>query len=367
MSLFIVVSGVLVVQVVFWLLWLVAFSKDQRKVSAATAVQPVSIIVCAHDEEENLRVLVPLLLQQNHPQFEVIVVEDRSNDGTYDYLLEATRLDKRLRMVRVVETPEHIHGKKFAITLGVKAARYAWVLLTDADCRPASLSWARDMSTYFVDDKRFVLGVSPYIRQPGVLNSFIRFETFITAIQWVGMALLGKPYMGVGRNLAYRKSLFLEAKGFNTYLDVVGGDDDLFVNRHATASNTSLALGKELLVYSRPKGRWTEYFHQKLRHLSVGKRYKFSDRVVLGLFSLSWIFTWTLALPMTFFSPLPEWIAVLFLLRWICMSLVFQAATRKLGEPFEGWKLPFLDFIYAFYYLVAAPIAALSKKVRWKK
>lgn len=366
MSAFLIASIVLGVQIVFWILWWVAFSGDRKTRSAPLQVTPLSIIVCAHDEEKNLRELVPLLLQQDHPQFEVIIVEDRSNDGTFDYLLEATKNDPRLRMVRVAQTPPHINGKKYAITLGVKAASYEWILFTDADCRPASTHWAQTMSSHMNEASQFVLGFSPYIKTKGLLNSFIRFETFTTAIQYMGLALLGMPYMGVGRNLAYRKSLFLQSKGFNNYLGVMGGDDDLFVNQHATRNNVAVALGQQALTYSHPKTTFKEFYYQKLRHLSVGKRYRFSDRLVLGLFAMSWILTWVVALPLVLISTYAIWGAALFLLRFICMEMAFRAGSRKLGEPFEGWKLPFLDFIYAFYYLVAGPVAFLSKKVRWK-
>lgn len=366
MSAFLIASIVLGVQIVFWILWWVAFSGDRKKQGVHTQLPPVSIIVCAHDEEKNLRELVPLLLQQDHPQFEVIVVEDRSNDGTFDFLLEATKADPRLRMVRVAQTPSHINGKKYAITLGVKAATYEWILFTDADCRPASTHWASTMSSYMDESHQFVIGFSPYIKTSGLLNSFIRFETFTTVIQYAGLALLGMPYMGVGRNLAYRKSLFLDSKGFNNYLGVMGGDDDLFVNQHATRRNVAVATGKDSITYSYPKATFKEFYYQKLRHLSVGKHYRFSHRLVLGLFALSWILTWVAALPLVLISTYAIWGAALFVVRFICIEMAFRMAARKLGEPFEGWKLPFLDFIYAFYYLVAGPVAFLSKKVRWK-
>jgi len=258
--------------------------------------RPVSVIVCAHDEEENLIEQVPLLLQQDYPQFEIIIVEDRCNDGTYDYLLQATKEHERLKMVRVTHKPDHINGKKFALTLGIKAARYDWVLLTDADCRPASTKWISQMTSQFEEPAKIVLGYSPYIKTPGLLNAFIRFESFLTGIQFIGIALLGKPYMGVGRNLAYRKEVFLNAKGFNSHLDVTGGDDDLFVNQHATKENTRVSIGPDALVFSKPKESWTEYFYQKFRHLSVGKLYKFSDKILLGVFSLTWLLTWFLVL-----------------------------------------------------------------------
>ncbi len=307
-----------------------------------------------------------MLLAQEHPEFEVIVVEDRCNDNTYDYLLAATKLDARLKMVRVVHKPEHINGKKFALTLGIKAARYDWVLLTDADCRPSSNLWMAKMSEAMDDTAQIVLGYSPYIKTKGLLNSFIRFESILTGIQFIGFAWLGRPYMGVGRNLAYRKSLFLENKGFNSHLGVVGGDDDLFVNQHAKGSSTRICVGPDVLMRSTPKTTWKEYYIQKLRHLSVGKHYKFGDKVLLGIFSLTWTLSWLIALPLSFFTPFTEWILLAFIVRWMLLVFLFYKASKKLGEPFEGWKAPFLDFIYVFYYLVTGPKALVSKKVRWK-
>ncbi|MFM8911938.1 MAG: glycosyltransferase, partial [Flammeovirgaceae bacterium] len=283
MALAVVGFTVLSIQLLFFTLFLLAF---HRKATVSPQLpRPVSIIVCAHDEEQNLRELVPLLLQQDHPQFEVIVVEDRCNDGTYDFLLQATKENALLRMVRVVNKPEHVNGKKYALTLGIKAAKYDRVLLTDADCRPVSVQWAREMSCWYLPETIFVLGFSPYRKSSSLLNAFIRFESTLTGIQMVGMAMLGKPYMGLGRNLLYEKKVFLENKGFNQHLEVTGGDDDLFINQHATRHNTLVKLGTGATTVSAPKKTWHEYFHQKVRHLSVGKRYQFSDKMILGLFS----------------------------------------------------------------------------------
>ncbi|MFY8037265.1 MAG: glycosyltransferase [Cyclobacteriaceae bacterium] len=267
-ALSIICISVLSVQLIYLLLFLITFGN--KKSTSTNEMPPVSIIVCAHDEESNLHELVPLLLQQNYPQFEVIIVEDRCNDGTYDYLLQATKDFPLLKMVRVVNKPEHVNGKKFGLTLGIKAAKYDWVLLTDADCRPASNDWIQRMVEPADKSTKLVLGFSPYQKTAGVLNSFIRFESFLTGIQMIGFALLGRPYMGVGRNLLYQKSLFLENKGFNAHLGITGGDDDLFVNQLATRHNTRVALGQEALTFSKPKTTWKEFYHQKRRHLSVG-------------------------------------------------------------------------------------------------
>jgi hypothetical protein len=212
-----------------------------------------------------------------------------------------------------------------------------------------------------------VIGFSPYLKAAGLLNSFIRFESFLTGIQYIGLALLGRPYMGVGRNLAYHKSLFLDNKGFNKHLGIVGGDDDLFVNQHANRKNTMVQMGSTALTYSTPKTTWKEYYFQKLRHLSVGKRYKFSDRLILGVFTLSWMLSCFFVIPTAIFSQFVFWLMGMFLLRWALLIALIRTASRKLGEPFEAWKTPFLDFIYAFYYLVAGAAAFWAKRIQWKR
>jgi glycosyltransferase involved in cell wall biosynthesis len=356
--------AVLGIQIVYLLIFL--FSFRQKEETSAHGEPPVSIIVCAHDEEENLRELIPLLLSQDYPRFEVIIVEDRCNDGTYDYLLGTTKENERLKMVRVTYKPEHINGKKFALTLGIKAAHYNWVLLTDADSRPATNRWIASMAQKFGDSKRIVLGFSPYYKTAGLLNAFIRFESFLTGIQFIGMALLDKPYMGVGRNLAYQKQLFLENKGFNSHLGITGGDDDLFVNQYATPENTVASIGTEALVFSKPKVSWKEFLHQKFRHLSVGKYYKASDKFLLSAFSFSWMLTWFLVFPAFFFLEWAKALIILFFVRGMVLMALMHFGSKKLGDKFEVWKVPFLDFMYAFYYLVTGAKALIVKKVKWK-
>jgi glycosyltransferase involved in cell wall biosynthesis len=269
-------------------------------------------------------------------------------------------------MVRVLHTPEHITGKKFGITLGIRAAKHDWILLTDADCRPNDKSWIRMMSRNFHQPHELVLGFSSYKRYPGLLNAFIRFETFLTGIQYVALSRLRVPYMGVGRNLAYKKSLFLENKGFHRHQSITGGDDDLFVNQHGIGRNTVDATGADLLVWSEPKKTWREFYFQKVRHLFAGKRYRVGSRLTLGFFSFSWLALWFFTLPVTLLMPAARWILLGIILRWILMISLFNIAPRKLGDRFEAWKVPLLDFIYAFYYLVAGMKAAVSKKVRWR-
>ncbi len=352
------------VQVLYFLIYTIGLSKAVAQKPPQSL--PVSVIVCAHDEEQNLRDLIPLLLSQDHPEFEIIVVDDRSNDGTFDMLIQETSKDHRLRMVHVNRTPPLFNTKKYALTLGIKAAKYEWLLLTDADCRPVGKNWISSISKHFSPSTQFVLGFSPYQHRSGILNAFVRFETLVTGMQYISFALVGMPYMGVGRNLSYRRTKFLEAKGFNNFIKVTGGDDDLFVNQHARKSNTAVCVDADAMVSSRPKETLKSFFAQKVRHLSVGKHYRFGHRLALGLFSLSWILTWFLGIPLLVFSSIPYIVAGLLALRLIIFVATAKVAASKLHQRLEIWAVPLLDFIYAFYYLVAGIKTLATKKVRWK-
>lgn len=359
---FLVVASI---QVIYSILFLVALAKHKTQ-KMTTMPQPVSVIICAHDEEENLRELVPKLLEQDHPDFEVIIVNDRSNDGTYNFLLEETKRDSRLRMVNVDFLPAHADAKKYGITLAMRVAKHDVVAVTDADCRPASSAWIRIMSESLDQRKLFVLGYSPYFRESGFLNLFIRFETLLTAVQYLSFAVLGRPYMGVGRNMVYRKSFFLSVKGFNDLLSVTGGDDDLFVNRHANAANTVVCIEPDTLMYSKAKSTWQEFFKQKIRHLSVGKKYKASDRYLLGVFMFTYLATWICGLTLGISGIELIWVISALVLRTGLITATAYLFSKRVGQKFEVWSVPVLDFLFVIYYLSTGSVAFATKKVKWK-
>lgn len=361
--LFIVFLVALVIQLVYFVLLFIGIGRKNPPTQPGKP--PVTVLVCAHDEEQNLRTLLPALLEQDYPNFEVIVVDDRSNDGTYDYLRELSVADKRVRVVKVDYLPDHVNAKKYAITLGIKAATHDWLLLTDADCRPESARWITDMSQYMDEDARFVIGYSPYERQRGLLNLFIRFETLLTAIQYIGFAKLGMPYMGVGRNLAYRKSYFLVNKGFNALMAVTGGDDDLYVNRHATAKTARIAVSADSLVWSKPKQTVSNFYAQKKRHLFAGKKYRMKHKLVLGLAVGSHLACWLSGFVLLGTGVEPLMVGGLLVLRTMSLTVLVHGAALRFGTWFPAYAVPFLDILFVFYYLSTAPVALISKRVKW--
>jgi glycosyltransferase involved in cell wall biosynthesis len=348
------------------------FKNEQHKPSSFSQNKAVSVIIAAHNEEKNLRRMLPIMLNQNYDDFEVVVINDRSSDGTYDYLNKLKSQVNNLKIVTVERKPEHINGKKFALTMGIKAAKYEYLLFTDADCVPENEYWVSSVSEQFSEKKQIILGYSQYqTEEHSLLNFFIRFETFYTAVQYLSLALCGKPYMGVGRNLAYKKKLFFEQNGFFKHLVITGGDDDLFVNHAATAENTTIVIGKDSKTLSLPKQSWAAWFRQKKRHLSVGKLYKINDKFRLGLLNFSHLLCWISSILICYFCYCEREITILctigglMVLRWIAMWVIMYNIKKRLSDELSLIFLPFLDFLYSIYYLVIGFATISSKNVKW--
>ncbi|WP_341227531.1 glycosyltransferase [uncultured Arcticibacterium sp.] len=389
----------ILIQLIFLLFVFTAILKREGSAETEVKSKPlgVSIIVAAWNELDNLKELLPLLDNQEYPNFEIVVVDDRSSDGTYDYLRTNEGAYKNLSFVNVKALPEHFTAKKYAVTMGIKKATKEVILLTDADCRPLSKNWIKEMVAKLSDGKEVVLGFSPYNKYPGILNAFIRYETFQTALQYMSFAKVGIPFMGVGRNLMYRRECFWQNKGFSTHMGLLSGDDDLFINEVSKGSNTEIALNYDSYVSSEPKTTFDSWVTQKRRHLSVGKKYKARDKFSIAMLWLSFLACWFFIIPAFVSEPswfvLPDWMRVSeqwldeigwqqylpytnwmrvvtgvfiswLLLRWLILSLT----NKKLGLTVSSGKILLLDFLY-FTYLVVFGIMSLfsnPKKIKWR-
>jgi glycosyltransferase involved in cell wall biosynthesis len=332
---------------------------------------PVSIIICAFNEEANLVKNLPLLLEQDYmkngkPNFEVLVVNHNSEDDTF-YLLNRMREQyPHLSVLNLTQEAKLIQGKKFPLSMGIKQAAFEHMLLTDADCVPQSNKWLALMANAFTAEKKIVLGYSPYVRYPGALNRAIRFETTHSAIQYFSYALSGIPYMGVGRNLAYVKTLFNQNKGFSAHNHITSGDDDLFINQVATASNTAVVIHEDAFTYSEPKRTEEEWFVQKGRHLSTGKYYKSKHKFLLGLYAFSHFGTWVSFWLSLIFYKFVLVAAIIFLVRWIIQWFIFQRCFRLLhAHDLINW-IPYFDFWYLAYNVKNAPSIFFKTQKKWK-
>lgn len=293
---------------------------------------PVSIIICAKDEANNLREFLPSILTQEYPEYEVIVVNDCSEDNTQDLLEELQKEYKHLRISTIKKDPKFTHSKKFALFIGIKAAKHEWLLLTDADCYAETPEWLSAMQKNFTGKTDIVLGYGGYREEKGLLNKYIRYETTFIAMQYLGFAMAGFPYMGVGRNLAYRKSLFFKNKGFSSHSNLMSGDDDLFVNMLATKGNTKTEYSIQSIIRSVPKTSFKEWGKQKRRHITTGSHYKRRDKILLAgeIFSREFFYLSFAYLLVT--QSLIPWIASAFLFRWIAQLIIYNYTLSRLDE-----------------------------------
>jgi len=330
--------------------------KTARFVTQAD-LQPVSVIVCARNEDDNLTEYLPKLLTQDYPDFEVVVVNDCSFDNTENVIDEYAKIFPNLRKANIKEDAYYKHGKKFAMLVGIKAAKHNRVVLTDADCYPAGDQWLKEMVLSFSEEKVIVLGYGAYEKSKGLLNKLIRFDTFMIAVSYLSSAIKGKPYMGVGRNLAYTKELFFSEKGFSKHYHVNSGDDDLFVNQAATGFNVNISIDKESITYSKAKKTFRDWRIQKARHLTTAPLYSSVSRSLIGFSYFAQYYFYMSLLSLTLSLETLLLIPIFFLLKTIVQWILLNKITKKLNEK----DLLIRSFIYELILLFIYPIFHITK------
>jgi len=355
-----------IVQIYYYLRYFTVISFGKMESNKRSNKLPVSVIIAARNESSNLQEYLDSILTQDYPNYEVIVVNDCSYDNSTDVLKGFTARYKHLKVVELEEDDKYKHGKKFALTLGIKAASHEHLLFTDADCQPVSKNWINSMQNEFSEEKEIVIGHSPYFKGKGFINAFARFETFFTALQYLSFAVRKNPYMAVGRNMAYTKSLFFKGKGFASHMHLMSGDDDLFIQQNATAKNTAVCLSEDSFVYSPAKSSLSDYVRQKFRHLRDGKEYKSSHKFSLSMITLSAMLFYV-TLTIAFILMLPYEFTVGFLLiRIVLLGIFYFNAMRRLGlkDIFPFYII--FDILYFLIIPIWAVLALFTKQKRWK-
>jgi cellulose synthase/poly-beta-1,6-N-acetylglucosamine synthase-like glycosyltransferase len=316
---------------VIYLLGYFRLASTREESAAKKSLQPVSVVICARNEEKNLMNNLPVIMDQNHPEFEVIVVNDSSWDDTGSILKAYSLRYSNLKVVSLDEEKQNMQGKKFALTLGIKAAKYDIVLLTDADCLPLSDKWISEMTSGITENKQIVLGFSPYHKYPGWMNKIIRFDTMMIAVQYLGFAKAGKPYMGVGRNLAYNKDVFFKVGGFKNHYSIASGDDDLFINQVANANNTIVATSSSAQTISEPKKSWNDWFIQKRRHFTTSPYYKAEHKRMLAAWPLTYLLMMVGFFGTLVFQTGVLLVSALVFLRYVLQIAILHKVSKRLS------------------------------------
>jgi cellulose synthase/poly-beta-1,6-N-acetylglucosamine synthase-like glycosyltransferase len=355
-----------IVQVIYY--WVVygkiAFFKQKNEFVRSD--QPVSVIVCARDEYYNLKENLPILLSQDYSVYEVVVVDHGSEDETKYLLRDLSDEYPHLKIVSLPQDLNFFTGKKFPLSIGIKSAKYDVLLFTDADCIPRSNQWVRRMAAKFTEGTEIVLGYGAYQKRNSLLNLLIRFDTVRIAMNYLGFARTGMPYMGVGRNMAYRKSLFYRQNGFISHYRIQSGDDDLFINKAATAKNTRIAIQSDAHTVSVPKSSMNLWIRQKRRHLMTGGYYKLSHKLALGLFAFTQAAFWACTILLLVLWYQPYIVLGIAGIRIFTQLLITGKVMRKLSE--KGFLL--LVPLFELFLMIVSPMLALAnvfnKPIKWR-
>jgi glycosyltransferase involved in cell wall biosynthesis len=354
------------VQTFYYLFFFIRLAFFKPAIKTTFQTHPVSVIICARDEAANLAKNLPGALYQSYSTtHEVIVVNDNSYDDSKYVIEEFQKTNKQLRAVELTQEAKMIPGKKFPLSMGIKAAKYEVVLLTDADCVPASEFWMSKMQETYLEDTEIVLGYGPYHKKSGLLNKIIRWETLHTAMQYLSYSLAGLTYMGVGRNLSYKKTIFYRHKGFSAHNHVASGDDDLFITQAATKKNTSINIDPDTFTLSEPSTSFSSWLKQKNRHYTTGKFYKPIHKFLLGLYSLSHFLFYPLFVVSLIFMPW-YWVLPVFGWRFLLQIIVYYPTMKKLKELDLFPFFLFFDIGMFFYYLTFSFAIFRKPQQAWK-
>ena len=364
--LFIVFVIIVVIQISYYLIFLFSFSAV-RPDSKSKKHIPVSVIICAKNEAENLEKNLPYVLNQEYSNYEVVLINDGSSDQTLKIMKQ---FEAKYDVIKIVDvrTNEAFWGnKKYALTLGIKASKNDFLVFTDADCRPNSSLWLQHMSSKFSNEKAVVLGYGAYEKKrSSILNLLIRFETILTALQYFSYAKLGIPYMGVGRNMAYTKELFFNNNGFNGHMSVKSGDDDLFINEVADKNNVALCFVKDSFTISTPEESLKDWIRQKRRHVSTSRLYKLQHKLLLSLFYFSQLTFWILGILLLIIAYNWIWVVSLIALRFTVQLLSFTLAAKKLDDLGLVYFAPVLELFLITTQLSIFSANLMATPKHWK-
>jgi glycosyltransferase involved in cell wall biosynthesis len=345
-----------VIQVLYhWLVFArLAYYKSQKK---SKKKRPVSVIIVARNEYHNLIKTLEPILNQDYPEFEVVVVNDNSNDETHFYLEELEKSYAHLKVVQINQSLNFFSGKKFPLSIGIKSAIYDTLLHIDADCRVSSNKWIATMQSAFLAKTQIVLAYAPFKSDDGFLNKLIRFDVFMDALNYLSFALLNMPYKGVGRNLAYSKQMFYQNNGLIAQYKISYGEDDLFINQSANKINTRICIAPESFTYSVPKKNLSLWLKQKKHQLSTISLYKAKHKLLIIVYPISLYLFYALSITLLFLN---SWIIVVLILLIIRISSFLRIQKIALDKLHEQKLLLLSPLLELLLFAVQAFVMALN-------
>ena len=338
--------GIVIFQLIYLFVFQLRLLIHKPKDLIKSDLPSVSVIICARNEEDNLFNNLPKILEQNYPKFEVIIVNDQSQDGSM-HIIKAYK--NKYPFIKYIELEKNKHrqfGKKLPLTVGISGASNELIVVTDADCQPNSTFWLQHIAKNYQGEKQIVLGFSPYNKAKGFLNKIIRFDTSIIAITYMSFAKTALSYMGVGRNMAYSKERYLSVDGFKNHYHIASGDDDLFIKDAGTRKNVAIELNPESFVYTTPEKTWIKWISQKQRHFTTSPEYRLINKLFLGMLPLSMLIMYITFFILLFNTEWVYFILAVFSLRLLFYWVINGLLLKKMQEKDLIWWFPIFEILY---------------------
>jgi len=363
---FYVFIAVVVLQLVYYLgvFGKFAFAKPQQVTAKRLSV---SVIVCAKNDAERVKELVPVLAAQNYPDFELVLIDNASSDDTLDIFEAFEKQYRNIRLVKVENNEAFWGNKKYALTLGMKAAGKDYLLFTDANCYPTAPDWITHMASQFTMSKTIVLGYSAYEKVKGsFLNKIIRFDAVHGATQRFAWAALGRPFTADGRNLAYKKDEFFKRNGYINHMNIRTGEDALFVNDAATKKNTTLCYTPESFTYTKARKTFKSWAKDKRKAAFTASFFKPFDRIQLKTFIFLQAAFFILLIVLLVLQFNWMYIAPAVMVRYMAGWVTMAQSAKRLNEKDAAYWYPVMEIILIFTQLYVYIANFTSKPVHWK-
>ena len=328
----------------------------------------VSIMIAARNEERMIESTIQDILAQDYPAhlLQLIVVDDHSKDRTSEIVLSF--IDPRVKLINLNEKEPLNSYKKKAISEAIKVSNAELIISTDGDCRMGP-NWLKSIVTlYESGDYKMISSPVSYFEEQNIFEEMQSLEfLFLIGLGASGIGN-GNPTTCNGANLAYRRDVFHELKGFQGIDHLASGDDELFMHKVASAYPNGIGFCKsrDAIVYTHAKANLGEFIQQRKRWASKSTSYKNKGIVILGV--LIWLFNLSIIITALagFIDPKFWLIALVTILLKMLAEFIFLVPICRFRERMKLlYYLPLLNLIHIFY-LVYIGIAGNSGKYKWK-
>ncbi len=357
-------AAALLVQL-FYLILIAKFIFGKRKRTGSENQPSVSIIVTSRNYLSHLEDLIPALLEQDYPDFEVVVVDDCSSDGTEWYLKELKMRYANLKTTQIIQETDFPNA--LAITVGIRAASKEWLIFLTPLCRVSGSDWLKSYAQQFTPKKDAIVGYVNYSKAKGSSKRTFRYENFYSFLLFGTARALGLQMPISENNMAYRRETFLQMKGFAAVLDSPFSENELFLNKIAGRKNSAFQFNPSSSVHYIGEADWIDAVNFKKKQLLIKRKFSFGQRFFLSFNAFSRLVIDVLVIVLAILSPWRFWVAGAWTFVLILETIWLAVATKRLGERnmlpgllFYNAMSPFINGSYVVNQLFT------GQKRKWK-